>query len=270
MDSYIFEEWNFNSCLFPSVEATYILYLEGSDRIHNIKRQIFKNPPSTKVFLVRNKGYKKVKKPIISQTSAADCAYSHYTAAKHALKANYNQILILEDDFIFERDLLDQYNLEKVNEFISTREFKRYFLGVVPFLLLPTLEPCHWKILSGGAAQAIIHNKQGFGELIQDFEKDQNITLQIDIYLAARGAYTFCKPLITQIFDLTENRQTSWGAGKTGDFISWGIETLKMDNESNGAGLEIFYFFGKYWILILILLVIIVYFAVKHFTKKKS
>ena len=89
---YIFEEWNFNKEVFSNLDATYILYLEGSPRIDKIKTQIYKYPPTHKVYLVRNPGYKNVNKPLIKQNSECDCAFSHYIAAKHALHNKYSNM----------------------------------------------------------------------------------------------------------------------------------------------------------------------------------
>ena len=212
MDGYTFEEWNFNFDLLPIVDATYILYLEGSSRIHMIKQQIFRMAPTKKVYLVRNEGHRKVRKPLIEQTSKADCAYSHYMTVKHALKNSYERVLILEDDFIFEKEMYDPTNLQSISNFLLDNDLRSYFLGMVPYCLLPaSLDLSHWKILAGGASQGVIHSSRGMRSLVADFEKDQNITLQIDTYLAARDAYTFHIPLCTQKFDLTENRETKWG-----------------------------------------------------------
>ena len=136
MEGYTFEEWNFNSCFFPLLDATYILYLEGSPRLSQIKNQIFKNPPSKKVYLVRNLGYKKVKKPLIEQSTRADCTASHYMAAKHALISKYENILILEDDFIFFDDIYDPTIISEISNFIVDNDIRSYFLGSFPFLML--------------------------------------------------------------------------------------------------------------------------------------
>jgi len=264
MDGYTFEEWNFDNCFFPLLDATYILYLEGSPRLSQIKTQIFKNPPSKKVYLVRNLGYKKVTKPLIEQSTRADCSASHYMAAKHALKHNYENVLIMEDDFIFFEDIYDSTTIEEISDFIKNNDIRSYFLGVFPFFMFPaTLDFKHFKILWGGGAHCIIHTSSGMKQFVKDFEADQSMTIMVDIYLAGKNAYAYHKCLCSQLVPETENRKTCWGKDAVGNFATWGIETLNLHKQANGWGINFLYILGKYWWLILICLGLIIYGVIK-------
>ena len=57
---YHFEKHSYNDgCLSESVDATYIIHLEGNGRLLKIKQQLEKYHPSYTTYILFNKGYKK-------------------------------------------------------------------------------------------------------------------------------------------------------------------------------------------------------------------
>jgi hypothetical protein len=206
-------------------------------------------------------------------SSSDDCTFSHYITAKHAHTNKYENILILEDDFIFEEDIYDKDNIDYIETFILSKlegnNIKRYFLGCAPIILLPASLDCyHYKLLYGGAAQAVIHTKLSINTFINDYEINPKNIKGPDLYFVNNGdTYTYYKPLITQLFPETENRLTTWG--KSDSLFSWlsnfGINILKLDKESNGFGIYLLYFLSKYMIFIICLIVyLIIYFIYKN------
>jgi hypothetical protein len=83
------------------VDATYIITLENSKRIKNIEEQLSKYIPTKNIYIVYNKGYKKCNKVLLVQNRAHDITNTNFTIMNHSVKNNFNNILILEDDFVF-------------------------------------------------------------------------------------------------------------------------------------------------------------------------
>ena len=50
----------------------------------------------------------------------------------YANKENYNNILILEDDFIFTETILEKQVQNDINSFLLTNEIGCYYLGCIP------------------------------------------------------------------------------------------------------------------------------------------
>ena len=269
-----YTKWTFPESLFSIVDVTYILYLRGSPRIADIERQIKNSPPTKIVYLVTNDGYKKSHRPfLLEQSTLADCCYSHYNACDHAHKHGYNNILVLEDDFIFEKDILDLNNIKSIEKFILGNDIQRYFLGCIPFMLVPSsLNLHHYKMINGGASHAVIHTKRGIEKFLQDYQQDPKSLLQIDMYFAQNEAYTFHKSLCTQIFPMTQNRSENWGDAETikGKFFNWGINLLNLDKKPQ-PGTDIMYWLSKSVPYLIILIIVVIIFIVwKKFGSQKE
>ena len=108
-NSYLLKKFNYsNGILNNSVDATYILYLEGNvNRYNNILNQLNNIVPTNIVYILFNKGWKNGKKRSYITNSAIDLIDANITCFNHANKKNYNNILILEDDFVFDSKLND-------------------------------------------------------------------------------------------------------------------------------------------------------------------
>ena len=70
---YKFEERIFNSgFLDQSVDATYILHLEGNGRLESINKQLTIYQPTKIVYILFNRGFKKCEKPSYIDSSTTD------------------------------------------------------------------------------------------------------------------------------------------------------------------------------------------------------
>ena len=87
--------------LDESVDATYVINLEGNGRLESIKNQLKKYIPSKKIYILYNKGFKTGLKPSYINISAQDLDDAYFTIFKHSQNNHLKNILILEDDFIF-------------------------------------------------------------------------------------------------------------------------------------------------------------------------
>ena len=275
MEYYKIEKLTFDSCLFNNIDATYVLYLQGSPRIKSIKQQIEKYPPTKIVYILHNPGYKKVKKPLPRQNSEADIALSHIVACEFGIKHKHDKIIVLEDDFIFETALLEEGVTEEIEKFISQNTcVEHYYPGCTPFLAFPvTLDTKHWRVLAGGCTHAVIHTKKGMQRLIEDYNNNKEDIYGIDLRIFATGkCYMYQEPLITQIFPETENKKNAWGRGDVGkDTCSYLITKFGLDTVTQ-PGFDYIYWWGRSSFVILltfvILLVLLVYWIVKKLLKK--
>jgi hypothetical protein len=131
---YSYEEYNFNNSLLD-VDATYIIHLEGNGKYESIIEQLHKYPISKKVYIVLNKGYKKCKKKPAITKPPLDLIDAYLEIFDHA--KNKGNILILEDDFMFDDKILDPFHRNNVNQFIKKDSDFVYYIGTLPIILLP-------------------------------------------------------------------------------------------------------------------------------------
>ena len=122
---YTFKELNFNcGFLDDSCDITYIVHLEGNGRLENIYNQLSTYQPTKKVIILFNKGYKKCNKKLKEYIPRYDLIDCYITVFNHA--KNYNNILILEDNFIFSDKILDNNITNDINIFIFSRLLTLY------------------------------------------------------------------------------------------------------------------------------------------------
>ena len=137
MKAYSYKELKFSEGFLDfSVDITYILTMNNSiERHKNIKTQLNEVVPTSKVVIVYNQGYKKIKK--VNDCGIIDRSYDDLThAVTHifdlAEKNNYNRILILEDDFIFDSNRMTD-EVVNVNNFIINNQPNLYSLGCINY-----------------------------------------------------------------------------------------------------------------------------------------
>ena len=258
MEFYNFIKWVLPKPKFTKVDATYVLSLKGSPRMINVKRQLTDNPLTRITYIVENPGYRKVNKPLPRQNSEADVAFSHYVACKHALKNNFRKVFVLEDDFIFEKELLEHENLSEIIDNFLHPKVDHYFLGCTPFIAVPSSwDFVHWKVIYGGCTHAVLHTLSGLEKTVNSYETNPEEIYGIDLHIFANNnCYMHYQPLITQTFPETENKITAWGKGDIGkDITSWMIAKMGLDTKTR-PGFDYIYFFAKCIIIILLLVIV--------------
>jgi hypothetical protein len=113
---YNIKEINYESGFFDNcVDATYVIHLENNGRLNHINKQLEQFQPTKKVYIAINKGFKNCNKKLIEQVSYQDLTDAFLQCFKHANERNYNNILILEDDFIFNPEIKDSKNINSLN-----------------------------------------------------------------------------------------------------------------------------------------------------------
>jgi hypothetical protein len=259
---YRFELLEFEDCLFKNIDATYILHLEGNGRIDSIHEQLKTYHPTKKVYIVYNKGYKNCYKDLEIQSSGHDIVHANITVFEHA--EQYKHILVLEDDFIFSKEIPNHST--HVDTFLEKDTSFVYQLGSVPFFAIP-INMHHYRILAG-TAHANIYSKSARNHITTDY-KNHKITGKIgglDNYIVKYlPMYMYHKPLCYQTFPMTDNRK-EWFKGDGFmnyitpiiDFmlttcISW--TNLEREPE---PGFSIIYWIAKCMPLLLILFLVVI------------
>lgn len=202
-----------NGLLDKIIDAVYVILLENSDRTENVYKQLNKYKLSKNTYIQINKGYKNCDKILMKQQSNYDLLDSNYNIWLHAKENNYNNILILEDDFIFDNRILDKNVLNDLDNFINNNEFDIYSLGNRPIILSPFLLTKHPRVIFSLVSHCIVLSKNTRNILIDKYKNEDWLKSSrghIDwIYTKNNfNYYIYYKPLCYQTFPKTENMDT--------------------------------------------------------------
>ena len=133
--------YEYNYGIFDkSIDATYIIYLEGNKkRYKNIKDELDKIKPTKKVYILHNKGWKNCKKDKYITNTAKDLVDCNIYIYKDAKKKNYNNILILEDDYIFNKKIKNKKIINNIDNFLlkNIDTSFSFYLGTIPIIFIP-------------------------------------------------------------------------------------------------------------------------------------
>jgi hypothetical protein len=261
---YNFKKIKYNKGLLDDeVNATYIIHLEGNGRYEHIMSQLESYHPTKEVYILFNKGYKKCKKDEHIKLPAHDLIDAFLHVFKHAKNENYDNILILEDDFIFTEKIKKTSTQQDICTFLNNNKDKdyHYFLGCLPFLQLPcTIDSKHFINICSGGTHAVIYTKKNRERLLKVNQKD--IT-DWDYYSFTHSRrYTYCQPLCYQLFPDTDN-SNNWH--KDNYIFHMFLKLVKkilnnffkLDTQIE-PGYSIFYLYSKIFPFILLTLLILI------------
>jgi len=213
-DSYRFEERIYNDPIFKNVDATYIIHLEGNGRLPHIESQLHEFHPTEKVYILYNKGYKKSIKKKHIDTTAKDLIDAYYTIFLDSREKKYNNILILEDDFIFDEKIKNIEHHTSIDKFIKNKNsIFIYYLGAITWLQIYFNQP-HNRLLLSSGCHACIYSKKCIDYFLDNIE--QNSINDWDVYLNFNfnfiNRFKYNTPLCYQTFPETENSK-NWHKG---------------------------------------------------------
>jgi hypothetical protein len=194
---YYLKSHMYNDPLFKSLDATYIIHLEGNGRYNDIEEQLKLYHPSKIVYILFNKGYKKCEKEGI-HAPAKDLIHAYKYILEHAMQ--YNNVLILEDDFMFNPEVKE--HAQNIDNFVNNHKNFIYRIGCIPSIQIPYNSYTNIGITCG--SHATIYSKNTRNELLKSDIQDW------DIGLLKYINYLYYKPLCYQLFPVTEN-QKHWG-----------------------------------------------------------
>ena len=194
MACYTFEKREYqDSILFDgvtSLNATYIIYTEGNEeRWANIENQLAEYHPTKTVYILHNKGWRKCVKPGHIDVTHKDLVDCYFEVFRHAAREGFSRnILVLEDDFIFDPLIKDPAVIGHIEDFIGDLGDAMYMLGCVPFFQIPTVQGPHRRCFSGGT-QSCIYTKALRDRILEtrdiiDWDMyHQNTTKYIPLYV---------------------------------------------------------------------------------------
>jgi hypothetical protein len=192
-----------------SISATYIIHLVGNGRYENILTNIAEYNTSKLTYIVHNKGYKNSNKPKCVFNPPTDIIDCYFNIFKHAKLNGYINILVLEDDFLFDIKILSEINYNSINNFIISKESESfcYLLGCVPLITL-NISNHHKRVLSSIGMHACIYSSKFIDSMLQINQED---IIDWDYNKFDAGInYMYYIPLCYQPFPKTDN-QNYWG-----------------------------------------------------------
>lgn len=269
---YKLEKIIFNNGIFDkSIDATYIIYLLNNGRYNNIIKQLYNISLTKENYILINKGYKKCKKILNEQKPNADLVDCYLTIFNHAKEKNYDNILILEDDFLLDINIKNQYHIDNINNFLLKNKNKDivYSFGVLPFIIFP-YDLYNYKTLFSSGTHAMIYSKQFRNKtLLIDYSKINDWEVFTHSYT---NKIIYNIPLCYQLFPITENSK-AWK-----DYYLCSINISKIWNNSirnmydyfeldkKVNGYKYFYIFSKIiGIVFIIFILIFLYILLKVF-----
>lgn len=264
---YTFKKIKYNKGLLDNaVDATYIIHLEGNGRYNDIMNQLESYHPTKEVYIIFNKGYKKCSKDDRITLPAHDLTDAFLQVFKHAKNQNYNNILILEDDFMFNAKIKKESIRNDICTFLNNNKNEdcQYFLGCIPSLRFPyTIDLKHFiNILSMGT-HAVIYTKKN-RETLLNVNQENIIDWDYNSFTHSRR-YMYCEPLCYQLCPDTENSE-NWGTTSyflyiLAQVVKKILKIFKLDTQVE-PGYSFFYTFSTLFTFILLILILVIVYKI--------
>ena len=213
MQCYYYKTLHFKSGIFDDIiDCTFILTLENSDR--DPIKKIKEIPTSKTVIIQYNKGYKNCKKKLPEEKTYCDLSDAYYRVFSFANNNNMKNILVLEDDFIFDKKIKSKNVLRDIKNLYSNKPVNIFQLGTVGYVL--DLDSIFYKkyncfkLFYCGLAHAVIYSQEFRNIYMESYQK-LNKCKHFDTYLNkfyVNNIYTYRTPLAYQILPKTDNSDT--------------------------------------------------------------
>jgi hypothetical protein len=254
---YQYKKLTFNDgFLKNSVDATYIINLTDNGRYKDIENQLSKFHPTNTVYIVFNKGYKKCEKTLYKQHPAYDLTDAFLQIFKHSIELGYNNILVLEDDFVFTDKIKEPNVCNDLNDFINKKSDAKfvYYLGCIPYVQSIGFTNHNQLYLSGGT-HSCIYSKTMREHVIKHHDQSQIIDWDVfnNMNYFFYYRYTYYQPLCYQLFPSTENSNTWFNPLGLADLIKYFYRYMLLDKQVE-PGYSFFYTLSK---MIFIIIVVI-------------
>jgi hypothetical protein len=250
---YRFEKIEFNNSLLD-IDATYVIHLENNGRLDSVKSQLNEFHPTKLVYILYNKGYKKCNKDAYIDKPPLDLVDAYLYIFKDAQEKNYKNILILEDDFIFNKKIKNKTIQKNIMNFINKNNYDIYSLGLIPGIQRVYDNTTNISRFGGGM-HACIYSRNCINKVLKE---DKRKIKDWDRYAKIFIMYMYNEPLCYQTFPETEN-QKYWDGGITVNISLYINKLLKLDIQVE-PGYSILYFVSKmiYGICVILLVWLVI------------
>ena len=243
-----FREFNYDDGFFKdSIDATYIIHLEGNGRYNHIISQLIEYHTTNKIYIVMNKGYKKCKKRLHYQKPAYDLTDAFLQIFKDAKKEEYENILILEDDFIFRPTIKEYRVYSDINSFLNHKKNDSfvYYIGCIPYIQSMGYGN-HNRLLLSTGTHACIYSKKLREHVLKRHKQntiiDWDILHNVNYFFYNR--YVYYQPLCYQLITPTENYNEWANPFGMADIIKSIFHFLELDKRVE-PGHTFFYVLSK-------------------------
>lgn len=268
---------NTDGLFHKTIDATYVVHLEGNGRYESVMKQLNEYHLTNNVYILHNKGFKKCDKTDNIIYPADDLVDAFLQIFKHANEKKYENVLILEDDFIFTKDVKNPTHINNINNFLIKKTGKSesfiYYMGCVPYLALPTMDGNNTYIpLFTTGTHGVLYSRKYRENLIHDFDTIQSKDWDVITNFYSMNKYMYGQPLCYQLCTDTENKKT-WGEHfvitKYLSIIPKLVIKLTGIDKQIEPGYSIIYAISKILpIIVLLLTVTVIYNVVVTFPKK--
>ena len=203
------------------IDMVYILTMESSKSRHiHIQNQLSKFPLCQHIKIIYNKGFTKCSKKICSmttckliQTSYQDITHVNEYIYQDILKNKYNNILVLEDDFIISPQITNKDVISDLEDIVKYYKEEKLLLrlGCLPIVSYNmTGSSQYGNLVLGLGAHALLYNRNSVNEIVRKVRKSEDFDVNLNISFIGNQLYYKKKSLISQLFPVTENRR-NWG-----------------------------------------------------------
>lgn len=266
---YHLKEYTYHDPIFKDVEATYIIHLEGNGRLESIHSQLQKYHPTRTVYILFNKGFKKCKKDAYIDKSSLDLIDAFFQCFKDAATKNYQNILILEDDFFFDEKIPDRKHAASIESFLQEKKGDNfiYYLGCIPHMQF-SLYGDHNRVFLSTGTHACIYPNTFYNHLLENVEQ-KNIQDWDTYTMYYTKQYKYHTQLCYQLFPESEN-QKHWGNNWFERIITfimiYFLNLMKLDKQVK-PGYDIMEFSSHFifWFIVItqVIMNILIFFFVK-------
>lgn len=266
---------NTDGLFHKTIDATYVVYLEGNGRYDSIMKQLNKYHLTKDVYILHNKGFKKCDKTDNIVYPADDIVDAFFQIFKHANEKKYENVLILEDDFIFTDAIKNPTHVNNVTNFLITKTNEPfiYYLGCLPLLSLPLLDGnnTYFPIFSFGT-HSVIYSKTYREKLINSYDKNDVKDWDVMNNFYSIQKYMYGQPLCYQLCSDTENKKTWGNESLLKQFCATMIKllmTLTGVDKQIEPGYSIYYALSKILPIVILLFLLMIIYMISTIVSKK-
>jgi hypothetical protein len=173
---------------------------------------------------------------------------------------NYNNILILEDDFQFSEKIREPAICKDINDFLLGKPKEKfiYYLGCLP--IIQTIgNTNHNQIFVSCGTHSVIYSKAMREHIINDHQSgsifDWDIFHNLNIFNYNR--YLYKEPLCYQLFPETDNSKSWVNPFGMATIMKYLLKSLSLDKKVE-PGYSYFYMFSKCLFFLLLLVMIFI------------
>jgi hypothetical protein len=277
---YYFKELNFEKGIFDELcDCCYVLLLESyKEREKTLIEQLNIYKPHKKIIIQYNKGFKNCNKLLYKQSTIYDINDAYYQVFKDSQFKNFNNVLVLEDDVLFDYRIKDQNIINDIKNLYKYHDVDMFNFGPFNYLLNPIIPKKRrfncYKLLQASGVHAVIYSLKFKNKYIKSYEsKKRKSTFDEDINFFKYGnIYTYKFPIAYQPIELTENMKNwkllNWNAS------NFSIKILKLfdilENKDPIKAYNKFFKLVKIVNYIFICIILFILYKIYYFIKKNN